>query len=213
MNMRAPKNPDEFMPTRRTLLSRLKDWDDHESWREFFNTYWRLIHCVALKSGLTEPEAQDVVQETVLSVAKTMNQFKYDPVVCSFKSWLRHLTTKRIADQFRKRAREGLPDANPRADTSRTATIDRIPDPASFNLDMEWDKEWEQNLVDAAIERVKTLASAEQYQMFDYYVLREWPVLKVMSALGVNRAQVYLAKHRVTNLIKKEVQRLKKKMV
>src|SRR5256712_5984717 len=100
------KSPEEFIPTRRSLLTRLKQWDDHESWRDFFNTYWKLVYGVALKSGLTETEAQEVVQETVIAVAKKMHAFKYDPAVGSFKSWLLHITRCRIADQLRRRYKE-----------------------------------------------------------------------------------------------------------
>ncbi len=52
---------DQSIGTRHSLLSRLKDWDDQDSWRDFFNTYWKLIYGVAIKSGLTDAEAQDVV--------------------------------------------------------------------------------------------------------------------------------------------------------
>ena len=50
---------DSFLPTRHSLVERLKDLDDQASWQEFFDTYWRLIRSVALKAGLTEAEAQD----------------------------------------------------------------------------------------------------------------------------------------------------------
>ena len=79
-------DPDELLPTRWTLIERLKNWDDQESWRQFFDTYWKLIYGVAIKSGLTHPEAQDVVQETVMSVCKSMQNFKADPKHGSFKS-------------------------------------------------------------------------------------------------------------------------------
>src|SRR6266852_6048825 len=94
---------DDFLPTRRSLLSALKQWDDQESWRDFFNTYWKLIYSVAIKAGLSDQEAEDVVQETVISVAKKMGDFKYDPAVCSFKGWLLRITRFRIIDQLRKR--------------------------------------------------------------------------------------------------------------
>src|SRR5439155_297687 len=81
------KTPEEIIPTRRSLLTRLKQWDDHESWKDFFDTYWKLVYGVAVKSGLNENEAQEVVQETVIAVAKKMHDFKYDPAVGSFKSW------------------------------------------------------------------------------------------------------------------------------
>ena len=133
-----PDTPDEFIPTRASLLSRLKDWDDHQSWRDFFNTYWKLIYGVARKSGLSEAEAQDVVQEAVLSVAKKMHDFKYDPALGSFKGWLLTLTRRRITDQYRKRARQpALHEPRP-GDPARTATIERVPDPGSLDLEATW---------------------------------------------------------------------------
>jgi DNA-directed RNA polymerase specialized sigma24 family protein len=65
-------NDDEFMPTRRSLLSRLKNWEDQGSWKEFFDTYGKLIYRFAVKAGLTNAKAQDVVEETVFIVAKKM---------------------------------------------------------------------------------------------------------------------------------------------
>ena len=97
-------DPDEFIPTRASLLGRLKDWEDQTSWREFFDTYWRLIYGVARKAGLTDSEGQDVVQETMIAVAKKMPGFTYAPKVDSFKGWLLTVTQWKIADQFRKRA-------------------------------------------------------------------------------------------------------------
>jgi len=46
--------------------------EDHDGWQEFFDTYWRLIYDVALKAGLNEAEAEEVVQETLTSVAKAI---------------------------------------------------------------------------------------------------------------------------------------------
>src|SRR6266446_5172844 len=94
---------DEIIPTRASLLGRLKNWEDQSSWQEFFNIYWKLIYGVARKAGLTDAEAQDVVQETMASVAKHMPTFKYDPAIGSFKAWLLKMTRWRITDQLRKR--------------------------------------------------------------------------------------------------------------
>ena len=38
---------DDSLLTRRTLLSRLRNLDDQESWRTFFDLYWRLLYNVA----------------------------------------------------------------------------------------------------------------------------------------------------------------------
>lgn len=200
-----------FIPTRESLLSRLKDWNDEDGWSEFFKVYRQLIFSTAIKSGLREDEAEEVVQETVLSVAKTIKEFKYDPKKCRFKNWLGHLAQKRIADCFRKRARE-LPIHDPHSSSSqKTAAIDRVPD-TEANLGAIWDEEWRQKLFETAVERVKTEVSAEQYQMFDFYVLKKMPVKKVARDLGTSLGQVYLAKHRVSRLIKKEIKSLQVEM-
>ena len=126
-----PKSPEESSPTRWTLVERLKDWDDQVSWKEFFDTYWRLIYAVATRSGLNDAEARDVVQETVITVAKKMGSFKADPAQGSFKSWLLQITRRRIVDQLRKRPPPGrFKDPEVRSDeTTRTATVERVPDP------------------------------------------------------------------------------------
>jgi RNA polymerase sigma-70 factor (ECF subfamily) len=218
---------DPFLLTRQSLLSRLKDWDDHESWRDFFDTYWRLIYGLAVKSGLTNTEAEDVVQETLLAVAKEMPDFKYDPARGSFKGWLFEITRRRIANQVRRRLkhRHGTPGPlvgeAPRQPTGerrepdqrKTATVERVPDPNSDELEKLWDQEWARNLLEASIVRVKKRVNAKQYQMFNLYVMLEWPMNQVKRTLGVSAAQVYMAKMRISRLIKSEARTLERKMI
>ena len=194
----------KIIPTRQSLLSRLKDWGDQESWKDFFETYWRLIYQAAIKSGLTDAEAQDVVQETVISVLKNMSTFEYDADKGSFKIWLLRLTGWRIVDQFRKRQRRLSVQEEDRTSTE-TAVMDRVVDPASLNLEATWDKEWEENLMEAAIERVKQKVDSKQYQIFDLYVFKNWSVSRVARTLQVSPTKVYMVKHRINNLIKKEI--------
>ena len=218
---------DVLLATRRSLLGRLANWSDHTSWEEFFNTYWRLIYSVAVKAGLSDAEAQDVVQETVLTVAKKIGDFKSQPEVGSFKGWLLTITRRRVADQFEKRGKFGASKpANAPAssrldpprrgiesrDSTRTATVERVPDPASEKVEACWEEQWQQHVLNAAIERVKDQVSPKQYQMFELYVMREWPVGKVAKTLGVNAGQVYLAKHRIAALLKKERKQLESRI-
>jgi len=203
--------PKEFIPTRVSLLNRLKDWNDSGSWREFFEIYRKLLFNFALKAGLSEMEAEEIVQETVISVAKTIKEFEYDPGRCSFKSWLRHLAQKRIADRYRKRSREPLV-SSPTDLTGETRAIERVADGNAANLDALWEEEWQAELFAAAVASVKKQVSAEQYQIFDFYVLKKMPVGQVAKVLGTNAGQVYLVKHRVSKLLKKEIDRLKDEM-
>ncbi|MEZ5431427.1 MAG: sigma-70 family RNA polymerase sigma factor [Verrucomicrobiales bacterium] len=89
-----------FARTRLSLIERLANWEDQRTWDEFYQTYWRLIFSVSLKSGLSSEEAMDVVQETVLAIAKQWKDGqRYDPAKGSFKTWLMNITCWRIADQ------------------------------------------------------------------------------------------------------------------
>ena len=67
--------------------------------------------------------------------------------------------------------------------------------------------------VKAAFAKVKRRVNARQYQIFDLYVIKQWPVRKVASTLGVNTGRVYLAKHRISALIKREIKNLEDTMI
>lgn len=191
--------------TRRSLISRLRNLEDRDSWQDFFDTYWKLIYSVARKAGLTESEAEEVVQETTATVAKCIQDYQYDRKVCSFKNWLLHKTRWRIIDQVRKRPPAFVERFAPATDTSRTPAIERIPDPESLELDAVWDEEWQKNLIDAAMERVKHRIKPEHYQIFYLSAVRKLDPRKVAQTIGVNVAHVYLVKHRVAGQIKKEI--------
>lgn len=201
----APQPADDSLVTRASLLGRLKNWEDTQSWEEFTRIYSRLIRAVALKAGLTESEAQDVEQETLLCVAKTIHEFESNPQRGTFKSWLFNLTRWRITDQLRRRGTPpgALPGADSPATATGTPTADRVPGPD--NLDAQWEIEWKRNLLETALARVGRRVKAKHVQIFDLYALRHWPAGQVARELGVTRVQVYLVCHRLTKLMKREV--------
>lgn len=200
---------DDYASTRASLIHRLKDWQDAASWQDFFNVYWKLIYGVARKAGLSDTEAQDVVQETLISVAKHMPAFKYDPSIGSFRAWLLNMTRWRIIGQFRKRQPEG--SHKPEGESSgRTSTVEAVADPASLDLEAIWQAEWESNLVKAAMTNLRRRMDPHRLQIFDFYVNKEWPPEKVAEHFGVSTDQVYQVKHRVTEAIRDEVKRLEK---
>ena len=192
----------DLIPTRASLLSRLKCSDDSESWRVCFETYWKLIFNAARRAGLTEAEAEDVVQETLLTVARTIHDFTYNQKQGSFKGWLLKTTAWRVQDQFRKRA------------SGRLEFLADLPEaihPVIENgVQQLWDSEWEQNLLSAAIERVKKQVSAKHFQIFDLAVIRQWSTARISAELDVNSSYVYITKHRVNNRFKAELATLRK---
>ena len=200
---------EDSLLTRRTLLSRLRNLDDQESWRTFFNLYWRLLYNVARKSGLDDGGAQEIVQDTVIAVARKMPEFRYDPARGTFRQWLLRMTRRRIIDHLRRIYRqppraEVAPESLDEDEAHAAAIIDQ----SASAIDAAWNEEWEKSTFDAALARVRAASNPKHFQVFDYCVLKEWPASKVAATLGLNAAQVYLAKHRVAQAMKRAVRRI-----
>lgn len=192
----------DWLPTRQSLLSRLRTWDDRESWNTFYHTYGRLLFRYAVKAGLTAVEAEDVVQDTVVSVAKEMPKFDYQPERGSFKGWLHQIVRRRVVDHLRRRGREhALQDP-----------VDDAIEAADPRGDWEslWNAEWAQHVTSRAVARVKEQVSARQFQIFSLAVLQDRSASEVCRTLGVNAAVVYLARHRVGRLLRRELERIRR---
>ena len=193
-------------------MERLRNLDDHGSWQEFFDTYWKLIYFAAVRAGLSDADAEDVVQETIIGVARNMENFRYEPEVCSVKGWLMHVTRNRIVDHLRK----ALPKKNTfvplpadtRTEESKSLVLESNNGETFEDL---WDAEWKKNLFEAAIERVKRKVSPEHYQIFYLHSLKGMPARDVSELLGASVPKVYGFRHRVARLIKQEIRALEKK--
>ncbi|MGK0185378.1 MAG: RNA polymerase sigma factor (sigma-70 family) [Verrucomicrobiales bacterium] len=212
--MPSETNPREVhtdsIPTRHSLISRIKDPKDQRSWADFFETYHRLIYSVAVKSGLTNEEADEVVQETMLSVTNTIGEFDTDSNRGSFKAWLLKLTRWRIIDQARKRkpadaARRSGGDADDNA-----SMIERLPDPAADTIDRVWEAEWATYLLQTALSKVKSQVRPKAFQVYQLCTLEEVPAPQVAQQLGVSKVNVHVMVHRVNRLVKKEIRALEK---
>jgi len=198
--MTATLNPSDrtSLQTRPSLLQRLGTGDDAQSWQEFYRIYGGLIRHFATKAGLTPDEAEEVVQETAIGVARGLPNFVYDPANCRFKTWLLNLTRWRIADQLRRPRPHQNQNQNqnpprPNRASDETATLNRIPDPAIPEFGAEWDSAWEKNMFAQALDRIRNRLDERQFQIFDLNVVKNRPAAEVSRTLNISIARVYLA--------------------
>ena len=201
-----------MVPTRQSLLSRLRDCQDQEGWREFFETYWRLIYRVARGSDLSDLQAQEVVQNTFIYLSRRMPRFQYNREGGSFKSWLRAVTQSRINIYLRaeKGHLVGRHEPFPGSTNEDDDVMGAWPDPAGNRLDEIWQREWEDNLLKTAFRRLRPKVSAQQLLIFRAATFGGLSASQVAEKLDVSVAQIYLARHRVGRLFKAEVRRLRK---
>jgi len=209
--MNAPRHhPGTSLLTRPTLLFRVREAGDGASWEEFHRLYRRLIYGRARRSGLSHEDAEDVAQDVFGRVAETIKDFDTNPERGSFRGWLMKLTHWRIADKFESRGKLPMQAPSPvPADEAepRTTSIERVAAPADD--EDEWDREWQQHVLAAALERLARQVKPKHFQAFELYVRQGWPVLKVCRQLSINPASVYVIGHRLTKLLKAEVEKLR----
>jgi RNA polymerase sigma factor (sigma-70 family) len=192
------------LQTRHSLIERVKDPGDQKSWNEFFGIYSPLLYNVARRSGLSEADAEDAVQETFLTVAKSLPLFHYDPALGSFKGWLKQVARSRIVDRWRRERKhwEGSQSLD------RQESEGDLAEHASSAFDALWDEQWEQDLLAAAQERVRAKVNARHYQIFQLCVIKGSSVAAVAKLLQLRLHQVYFARAKVIKLIQAEVKRL-----
>ena len=83
-----------------------------------------------------------------------------------------------------------------------------LPDPAADVLEGVWNEEWQKNIVDVAMERVRRTANPEHYQIFHLHAVKGLGVRDVAKLTGASLPKVYVTYHRIAKLVKAEVRRL-----
>ncbi|MFM8419659.1 MAG: RNA polymerase sigma factor [Verrucomicrobiota bacterium] len=194
-------------------MERLRNWRDDGAWAQFMARYGRLVRHVATQAGLRPDEAEDVVQETVSSVARKMPEFDYDRDRCSLEGWVRHVTQLRIKDQLRRRlpvAGAGPEAVQANTDGVGTAWLNSLPDPRQDSRrDAAWDAAWRQNVMERALDRIQLKVSPAHYQLFCLSVVDGRPGPEVARTLGVSLASVYVIRHRVLRLLRAEIEQMR----
>jgi len=184
--------------TRESLLSRLRGVSDEESWREFYYTYWDLIFRTARKYGLGEREAEEVVQDTLVTLARTLRRFKYDASRGSFKSWLMNQTRWKVLDYLKRQ--------NPAA----SLDLANHPEAAFDGFKNYWEEEWRSALLSVAIERLKKTVSPHLIQIFSMCVINGAGVTDTAARLHISKASVYMAVFKMKRLCKKQIEQLQR---
>ncbi|HEX9784246.1 MAG TPA: sigma-70 family RNA polymerase sigma factor [Opitutaceae bacterium] len=199
------ERPSDPLPTRLSLLARLKNLDDSESWSEFFNTYKRLVLGLARRRGLTEHEAEDVAQEVFLRLSQTIKNFERGSRPGSFRSWLGQLTRWRSDDKCRKLTRVPTPVAGINADDG-TDIIDRVP--ARDDSEDAFEAEARAHLLEVLFKRLQASVPPRDLQVFQLVALEGMEPDAVARLFHLTRTHVYVIKHRIVKKLREEAQRI-----
>ena len=189
--------------TRKSLLLRLKDSGNEESWREFYAIYGRMIFGYALRFRLSHAEAEDVAQDVCVKLFRQILSFDYSPDQGRFRGWLKTVTKHAVIDYVRRKERR----------SSHYETYQNhaelIHEERMLKDDALWQREWEKAVLDAALQRVYSRIGDHCQRVFHLFAVENIPANEVGRQLDIEANAVYACKHRILRMIREEVEILK----
>jgi RNA polymerase sigma-70 factor (ECF subfamily) len=178
--------------TRPSLLLRLRDASDSDSWEDFARVYGPVIRGYCRRRGLQQADADDVVQEVLGQVAQSIGTFEYEPERGRFRDWLGTVTRHKIARWAEARGRAAA------ANFSDGELAARGDDPA-------WSDEFYARVLEAALARIRGEFEPRTWDAFERVWAGDRPAPQVAVALGMTIDAVYQAKSRVLKRLREEV--------
>jgi RNA polymerase sigma factor (sigma-70 family) len=182
-------------PTHPSLLLRIRDASDEESWRTFVSIYAPLIYRSCRRRGLQDADAADVGQEVLAQVARSIRDFEYQPGRGRFRDWLGSVVRNKVW-RFLQNERRGV----------RGAVVDDTMENLGIaEADGEWVAEFHAHLLSAALGRIRDRFEPPTWSAFEEVWLRDRASNEVARDLGLPIDVVYLAKSRVLKRLRDEL--------
>jgi RNA polymerase sigma factor (sigma-70 family) len=184
-----------------TLLGRLHQQPgDAAAWQEFVARYRPRIYAQCLALHLQAADAEDVTQAVLFRLVEKLPQFRYDPSQC-FRAWLKTVTHHVLADYLAQHRRQQGSGA-----TAIIRLLENVE--AREGLAREMEAEYERELFEEALKRVRERAPVQQWEAFRLTALERQSGAEAAARLGMLVATVYTARSKVQKLVRDEVRRL-----
>ena len=178
--------------TRASLLIRVRNTQDTAAWSEFYDLYAPILYGFARNRGLQHDDALDVQSACYESIVKQIPFFEYEKQKGGFKAWLRVLVNRRVVDVLRKRKEV-------HADTHQIGAVES----GEKSVEELWEDNWKKQILKHCFHLAKNEVSPSQYEAFRLLVEDNKQVSEVENMTGLNANQIYKAKARVLDVIRK----------
>lgn len=175
--------------TRSSLLLRVRNTADTESWREFVTLYEPLLLGYVRHQGLTESDAGDVVQEVFMALLRAMPQFQLDRERGRFRTWLWQVTRHALANWARRQRRSTAAEELWR---QRMAN-----EPAGDEPELEFLQAHRQRVLEFVLQQIQAQTLEKTWACFEQHVLLGRPSATVGAELGLTANAVNVNASRV----------------
>ncbi|MCM8539350.1 MAG: sigma-70 family RNA polymerase sigma factor [Lentisphaeraceae bacterium] len=191
-----------WLNTRMTLLSKVKDKHDDQSWNEFVSFYKRYIAGIVHKMNFPTDEVDDIVQTVLLQVWKKLPEFEYNPSQGKFRNWLATITVNRVRDAQRKSGRKNDLLNNEGMDSSNTSQPE---------VEGLAEKEWVKHISNLAWERIQPTLAPSVLEAFTLY-LQGMNDKDIADKLNLAETSIRVYRSRVEQLMIREVASLEREL-
>ncbi len=175
--------------TRESLLASLQDPVSDDSWREFAAIYRPLILRVALAKGLQHADAEDLTQEVLTAVERSLDSF--DSSRGSFRGWLYQITRNLVVNHFtRGRGPVGTGDSH------AAQILAQQPQPNHETSTLFW-LEYRRALFQLAASVARSEFHALTWEAFWLTAVESRSIESVAEELGKSQGAVRVARCRV----------------
>jgi len=188
--------------TRYTLLDRLKNDNDQKAWEDFQTYYNSFILIVLSKFKLNQSDKEDLVQEILLSLWKSLKNFKPDEKRAKFRTWFSQIIYRRTMDFYRKKCQSDKKEALIKNDPSG---LESFTEP---EVEKVFQKEWEAHIVNLALENISPMFSGKAIDVFKM-AMKNTETKVIAENFDLKANTVIQLKNRVKNRLVKEIQILK----
>lgn len=201
-----------MIDTNETLLDRIKKTDAHDAWQEFYAKYWSPILRYARKLGLSPTQAQDVLQETMVALMRTLPEFNYDRRKGRFRNFLLTIVHRQSLAALRRARRtsnhDSLDSHAPWPEKRPLAEVLSAP-LSQIELD-EAERRWRESLVEDALASLREDKTLDQRtcRIFQAYVIDNQSAQAVAKEFGVQENVVYQIKNRLVRRLQTNVARM-----
>ena len=185
-----------------TLLGRLAGQPiDDAAWSEFAARYGPRIYGWCRRWQLSNADAEDVTQEVFIKLVRNLRVFRYDAAQ-SFRGWLKTVTHHAWCDFVASHKLDGQNNGHGRI----TGLLEMVE--ASADLTAHLNEEFDRELADEAMARVKLRVQPRTWEVFRLKKIDGRSGVEVARQLTMPVATVYMIAGRVCNLIREEIRKL-----
>ena len=186
-----------------SLLYRLQHAPEAETWNRLVTLYAPLLRAWLHRFELQDSDADDLVQEVLLSVSRDIGRFAHGGRAGAFRAWLRAILINRLRNHWR--ARKRLPGPNDGSEMARK--LAELEDPAS-DLSCLWNEEHDRSVLQRLLTIVEPHFAPTTWEAFCRVAFNGENPRDVAANLQISLNAVAIAKSRCLNRLRQEAEGL-----